>query len=82
MLGLGLIFLSHGKQKNTQKKLFMDERSFQRLPPVLISNRILFQVPAVVNQKVYITPALEALFYNANVLVKALSAFHSNLHSS
>ena len=50
----------------------MDERSFQGLPSVLGSHCILFQVPAIVSEKVYIPPALVAFFNNADVLVKAL----------
>ena len=50
----------------------MDERSFQKLPPVLGSHRILFKAPAVVSKKFDIPPSLVALFHNANILVKAL----------
>ena len=57
----------------------MDERFFQGLPPVLGSHRILFQAPAVVNEKVYIPPASVMLFYNGESIYPAL---HSNLHSS
>ena len=51
----------------------MDERSFQGLPPVFGSHRILFQVPVVVSGKICIPPALVAFFHYANVLVKALN---------
>ena len=51
----------------------MDERSFQELPPVLGSHRTPFKALALVNEKVYISPA--ALFHNVNVLVKALTLF-------
>ena len=51
----------------------MFERSFQGIPPMLGSHHILFQAPAVVNEKVYISLTLVALFDNANVLVKALT---------
>ena len=64
--------MCHGKLKNTQK-LFMDESSFQGLPPVFGSNHILFQAPAVASKKVYIPLALKELFHNVNVLVKELT---------
>ena len=38
----------------------------------LFSDYIQFQALTVVNKKVYIPPALEALFHNANVWVKVL----------
>lgn len=57
----------------------MDERSFQGLPPVPSSNRILFQAPAVVSEKVYIQPALVALFHNVNVLLKALTLLFTQI---
>ena len=51
----------------------MDKRSFQDLHPMCGSHRIMSQAPAVVNEKVYISPALVALFHYANVWVKALT---------
>ena len=51
----------------------MDIRSFQELPPVLSNDRILFQAPVVISEKVYIPPALVALFHNPNVSLKALT---------
>ena len=51
----------------------MDERSFLGFPPVLGSHHILFQAPVVVYEKVYISPALIALFHNENVIVKAFA---------
>ena len=51
----------------------MDEGSFQGLSSVLDSHHILFQTPAVVSEKVYIPPAMEAFFHYANVLVTALT---------
>ena len=48
----------------------MNERSFPGLSLVLGSPCILFQAPTIVNEKVYIPPALVELFHNANVLVK------------
>ena len=57
---------------NTQKKLSIVERSFQVIPPVFGSHFILFQVPAVVRENIYIPSALEALFYDMNVFWKTL----------
>ena len=56
MLNSELIYLqkAHSKLKNAQKKLFMDEKSFQGFLLVLGSHCIPFQSPAVVNEKVYI----------------------------
>ena len=53
--------------------------SFQGFPPVLGSNHIPFQAPAVVNKKVYIPLALEALFHYANILVKAHTLFFTQI---
>ena len=50
----------------------MDEKSFQGLSPELSSDGIPFQAPAIAGVKVYIQPAFVALFYNANVLIKAV----------
>ena len=61
--------LSHSKRKNTQKKLFMDERYFHGFPPVFGKHRIPFQAPA---EKVYTSSALVVLFYNVNFLMKVL----------
>ena len=49
----------------------MNKESFPGLPPVLGCHHILFQALSVVSKKVYIPPATVALFYNANVMVKA-----------
>ena len=78
MLNLGLIYLQKAQiVKNTQKKLFMDERSFQGLPPVLGSHCILFHVPAVVSEKIYIPLAeIECLGESTH------HALHSNLQRS
>ena len=57
----------------------MDEISFQGLPPVLGSHRILFQAPAVVSKKVYIPPALVELFHNTSVLVKVYTLFFTQI---
>ena len=46
---------------------------------MLGSHCILFQAPTVVSKKVHIPPALEALFYNANVLVKALTQLFTQI---
>ena len=64
--------LCHSKLKNTQKKLFMDQKSFQGLPPVFGSHHIPFKAPAVISEKVYIPSALVVLFHNVNALVKML----------
>ena len=68
------------KLKNTQKKLFIDETSFQGLLPVLNSHCLPFQAPVVVSGKVYTPAALVTLFYNAHVSVKALT-LHFNQSS-
>ena len=61
----------------------MDKRSFQELPSVLSSHRIPFQAPAVVSEKVYISPALVALFHNAKSLSESTHpALRLNLYSS
>ena len=87
MLNLGWeisrkLTLCQSKLKNTQKKLFMDEWSFQKLPPVLGSHCIPFQAPAVVSKKVYIPLALVVLFHNAHLGESAHPTLHSNLHCS
>ena len=59
----------------------MDERSFQVLPSVFGSHCIPFQAPAVVNEKVYIPPALVAFFLNVNVSESAHPTLPLNLCS-
>ena len=50
----------------------MDERYILGLSSVFGSHCILFQVPKVVSEKVYILPALVVLFHYVTVLMKAL----------
>ena len=76
MLNLGLIWWQkvHSVIVNWKipKNTIYGWKSFQGFLPLLSSHHILFQVPAVVSEKVYIPPALVALFHIADVLVKAL----------
>ena len=57
----------------------MDEMSFHKVPSVLGTHCIQFQAPAVVSGKVYIPLSLVALFHYANVLVKALTVFFTQI---
>ena len=60
--------LYHTKLKKYTINLFLHERSFQRLLPILGCHRISFQAP---DQQLSARKFV-ALFHNANVLVKAL----------
>ena len=71
----------HSKLKNAQKKLFMDEKSFQGLPLVFDRHCIPFQAPAVSNEKVYFPVTLIVFFHNANILLKALTLFFTQIYT-